>query len=734
MKRWIGILVVMALAASLDLAAFGQKPGSERQDEQRVRLGTTEVALDVVVRDKKGRPVRDLKESDFEVYEDGARQRIESFRLVVREPDKSVAEVKAGVKREETAPRQPVSRDPFAEASFIALVFDRLSPDARNLAHKAALNYAAEGIKPDDFVGVFAIDLSLRTLQAYTHNAELVRQAIDRAASLSTSTFASSAEQVRMLSDRQSALQTATDASEATANAGGRGTGDAANAAGATTGSGMAEQAINQMMIGMSESFEALERNQQGYATTNGLMALVDSLRSRPGRKAVIFFSEGLAIPPAVLAHFRSVINAANRANVSIYAIDAAGLRTDSPLAETKREINSLGARRQRQAASGVDDPNGPMMRQLERNEDLLRLNPHSGLGQLADETGGFLIHETNDLSAGLRRIDEDMRVHYMLTYVPKNLNYDGRFRSIEVKLARPNLDAQTRKGYLAINTSTPVLEYEAPAMAALGKTGISNSFPMRALDLSFPEPNRTGLVPVIAEAPASAFTFGADKEKKTYNTDFSIVALIKDQSQQLVRKLSQHYQLSGPIEKMEAAKRGEILFYRETELPPGRYTVETVAYDAPTGKLSAGSSTIDVPKADETKLRLSSVVVIKRVEQLGASDQNVKNPFRYGEVLIYPNTGESVRKSAKQMGFFFTAYPAKGSTATLRLTIEVLQNARSIGQTSASLPAAEATGRIQYASALPLDNFQPGAYELKVSVRDEQGAVTRYAKFIIEP
>jgi VWFA-related protein len=615
------------------------------------------------------------------------------------------------------------------------MVFDRLSPDARNLAHKAALNYAAESVKPDDLVGVFAIDLSLRTLQVYTSNGELVRQAIDRAASLSTSTYASSAEQVRMLTDRQSALQNATDASEATAAGGGRGTGDAANAAGATTGMGMAEQALNQMMITMSEAFEVLERDQQGYATTNGLMAIVNSLRSRPGRKAVLFFSEGLAIPPAVQAHFRSVINAANRANVSIYAIDAAGLRVDSPLAETRREVNSLGARRQRQAASGVDDPNGPMMRQLERNEDLLRLNPHSGLGQLADETGGFLIRETNDLSAGLRRIDEDMRVHYMLTYVPKNQNYDGRFRSIEVKLTRPNLDTQTRKGYLAINTNTPVLDYEAPAMAALSKPSVSSSFPMRALELSFPESNRSGLVPVLAEVPASAFTFSADKEKKIYNTDFSIVALIKDQSQQLVRKLSQHYQLSGPIEKMEMAKRGEILFYRETELPPGRYTVETAAYDAPTAKISVRSSTIDVPKGDETKLRLSSIVIIKRVEQLGASDQNLKNPLRFVEVQIYPNTGEAVRKSvAKQLAFFFTAYPAKGSSVVPKATIEILQNGKSIGQTSSPLPAADAIGRIQYASALPLDNFQPGTYELKITVRDEQNAVTRSAQFIVEP
>lgn len=247
MKRSAGILVVLALAACFQLPAFGQKSmTAESQDEQRVRLGTTEVALDVVVRDKKGRPVRDLKESDFEICEDGVRQRIESFRLVVHEPEKAPAEIKSGVKREEPATRQPSSRDPFAEASFIAMVFDRLSPDARNLAHKAPLNYAEESVKPDDLVGVFAIDLSLRTLQVYTSNAELVRQAIDRAASLSTSTYASSAEQVRMLSDRQSALQNATDASEATAAAGGRGTGDAANAAGATTGVGMAKQALNQ--------------------------------------------------------------------------------------------------------------------------------------------------------------------------------------------------------------------------------------------------------------------------------------------------------------------------------------------------------------------------------------------------------------------------------------------------------------------------------------------------------
>ena len=734
MKFCMNFLLIFVVT-SLQMSTGAQSQSKPDQDEDKIVIGTTEVALDIVVRDKKGRPVRDLQASDFDIYEDGVRQRVQSFRLVERQPATGGAEVKPGVKSEDTAVRQASSRDPFVQSSFIAMVFDRLSADARNLAHKAAVNYVAESIKPDDLVGVFSIDLSLRTLQSYTSNAELVRQAVDRAASLSTSTFASSAGQVRTLSDRQSALQNATDSSEATAAAGGRDTGGAASAAGAATGTGMADQALNQMMMNMLQTYETLERDQQGYATTNGLMAIINSLRSRSGRKAIIFFSEGLAIPPAVQTHFRSVINAANRANVSIYAIDAAGLRVQSSTAETTREIAALGARRQRQAASGVDDPNGPMMRQLERNEDLLRLNPHSGLGQLADETGGFLIRETNDLGAGLRRIDEDLRVHYMLTYVPTNRNYDGRFRQIEVKLDHPNLEVQTRKGYLAINTliTTPVLDYEAPAIAALHKAGISNSFRMRSLELNFPASNHTGLVPVLAEVPASAFTFVADNEKKTYNADFSIVVLIRDESQQVLRKLSQHYQMSGPIEKVEMAKRGDILFYRETELPPGHYLVHTLAYDVVTARTSVSSSSVDVPTADETKLRLSSVVIVNRVERLGASDQNLKNPLRFGEVLIYPNTGEPVRKStSKQLALYFTAYPAAGSTAAPKLAIEVLQDGKSVGQTSGNLPSADATGSIQYASALPLDGFQPGDYELRITVNDGRSSVTRSTHFSV--
>ena len=96
-------------------------------------------------------------------------------------------------------------------------------------------------------------------------------------------------------------------------------------------------------------------------------------------------------------------------------------------------------------------DPNGPMTKGLERNEDLLRLNPDSGLGQLANETGGFLITDSNDLRDRIQQVDEDLHSYYLLSYSSNNQKYDGHFRKIEVKLKRSGLSVQSRKGYYAI-------------------------------------------------------------------------------------------------------------------------------------------------------------------------------------------------------------------------------------------------------------------------------------------
>src|SRR5215475_2045874 len=75
---------VMFLAAALVTPAPGQDPSKPARQDEKVAVGTVEVLLDVVVKDKRGRAVTDLSASDFEVFEDGAKQPVESFRLIRR--------------------------------------------------------------------------------------------------------------------------------------------------------------------------------------------------------------------------------------------------------------------------------------------------------------------------------------------------------------------------------------------------------------------------------------------------------------------------------------------------------------------------------------------------------------------------------------------------------------------------------------------------------------------------
>ena len=737
MKQSVSLFLVFGLLFSALTWSSGQTP----QDDDVVRFRTNEVRLDIVVKDKKGRQVKDLSPSDFEVLEDGVVQKVTSLRYVDRSGLRP-SEVSADAKKTETQPNTPASTSPPPRPTrttpgVIALVFDRLSPEARSLAKKAGMAYAQEGLTGGDFTGVFRIDQALTTVQQFTDNTELVKSAIDAATGVSGSTYASSAQKTRDLADRSAGLDNESASSSAAASAAGMsGDGSGAAAAGQASGLAAAEQKLIEMQTNILTQFELLERDQQGFATINGLLAVINPMRNLPGRKTIIFFSEGLAMPTSVQAKFPAVISAANRANVSIYAIDAAGLRTESGTAESARELNSIVSQRMGQQTRGSDrGTSGPYMKSLERNEELLRFDPRSGLGSLADQTGGFLIHDTNALDVGVRRINDDMHGYYMATYIPSNEDYNGRFRQISVKLNKPNLEVQARKGYYAVESmgQLPVLEYEAAAIAA---TRSANSKPLEFLAgaLTFPAPNRPGLSLLLAEAPLSAFSF-ASSDNKTYNADFSFVALVRNESNQVIQKLSQHYPLTGPLEKLKEAKAGEVLFYREAQLPPGSYTVELIAFDASADKVGFKTSHIDIPREDNTKPRLSSVSVLKRAERLTPEEQKRDQPFRFGELLVYPNLGETLKmSSAKQLAFFFTAWPVKGSTGTLPLTVEILQSGRSLAKMPGQLPAPDESGQIKYASSFPLDKFRPGAYELKVTVGDDKSNVSRSTNFTVSP
>lgn len=718
------------------VAGDGQRQAAAVDQRESPYLSqATAVLVDVVVRDRSGRPVLDLKADDFELFEDEVPQEIGSFTLVQRGGGLGI-DVRLRRPPEEkttvvtpTASAAPAAPD--ALPGVMALVFDSLSGEALHMCQRAALEYVKMSGEADTRIGVFSTDPYVRVLQRYTQDPARIRTAVQQLVPSGTDLKSARSERLEQLRARRAEM----DASGLSlslmtaANTGNLGQ------TSSSVGQAEVERRLLQGELRLLQAFDELDRDHRGYGTTNSLLAVIQSMAFMPGRKSVVFFSEGLPASPAMQSHLQSVIESANRANITVYAVDATGLRVVSGTSETRREIQAAAEERLRQAsADSLQESNGPLTKVLERTEDLMRFDSQGGLARLADDTGGFLVRDTNNIGSAFRRIDEDLRFHYLLTYAPRNDVLDGKFRTISVRVKRPGATVYARKGYRAIRTPglSPVFTYEAPALVMLDSGRLPNAFPSRASAFVFPEPERPGLTPIVVRVMTDSLRFDLDEKRGTYNSQAVVVVRIRDASGQIVQKLSQQYVLAGDAKDADAARAGEILFYREAELDPGAYQVESLVYDAVAEKGSGRVSTVIVPGPEAPKLRMSSLVLVSRTEQTpGAAPQGSKvPPFYYGDTLLYPNLGEPLPAERDALSFYFVVYPVPGRCAC-SANISLLRNGRPIAEATRTL---EPTGqaRLQHVGRLPIADLPPGTYELRVSVTDAQDQQSRSAFFTV--
>jgi len=459
-------------------------------------------------------------------------------------------------------------------------------------------------------------------------------------------------------------------------------------------------------------TWEALSRDRLGYSTTNGLIAVTSALGALPGRKTIVFFAEGLAIPDAVLPHFRNVVATANRANVTIYTIDAAGLRVHSKDGETGRAVRAAGNAGLKLNEDGSSKSN---LWNLEANEDVLRKDTRTSLTMLAEHTGGFLVDNTNDLGQAFRRIDADRRFHYLLTYQPKNPNFDGKWRTLTVKVRRRNVTVRARSGYLAVRTpaTMPLFAHEGPALAALERTPKPADIPLRATALVFPRGSEARLA-VLVTVPSQNLTFHRNEKDATYRTEFTILARIRDASGGVVRKASEPYSLSGPIARIQETRTGDVLFFRQPTLPPGSYQLDAVVHDAVANRFGVTVVPFAVPQSDGL-LDVSSLVVVRRGERVAKSEVDPTNPLFIDDLLIYPSVEEPISRREKTIRLYFdvSAKRTDGITATL----EVIRGSESIAALPVPLDAPDITGRIRQLVGLPTAALQPDLYTLRLTV-----------------
>ena len=259
------------------------------------------------------------------------------------------------------------------------------------------------------------------------------------------------------------------------------------------------------------------------------------------------------------------------------------------------------------------------------------------------------------------------------------------------------------------------------------------NAFPVFARALHFPEPGRPNLVSVIVQVPTSAVTFQPSDDKTSYKSDFTVLVRFKDAGEQIVDKLSQRYEVNGPIAHIEQAKNGQVIFYRQPELPPGLYTMETVVFDALSGKASVRYSTVEQPNVTNDQLQLSSLMLVSRGERVPDGDKADGNPLYVGDMLIYPNLGTPLKKDTdSELAFFFTAYPGQKVSEKLSGSVELLLDAKVLARAPMELAAPDAAGRVQQITRLPIDSLAPGRYQLRVLVQQGETTVARSTEFRI--
>jgi len=699
-------LALVLLAAS---AGTGAQPGAAQQPPApAITVDVDEVVVDFIVRDRRGRLVKDLKPGEIEILEDGQPQQLRSLRLI--EGPAAVLEN-----------QQRVTLDPLRQLRLVSLVFERLGPEAMRLSRDAANHLVAKETDPNVYFAVFRVDPALRILQGFTRDRKLLREAIERA----TSGVATNVRQER--DERQAAARQVRAADAARA--------EQQPAPGqAPDGANYAEQAMARALRNMEVFLEQATREQQGSLSLTSLLALVKGQQGLAGRKTAIYFTEWFVVDEAQDQMYRTLVGEANRTNFSFYTVDAKGLTTwsqSAPSADTLQSVNQLPSGLENTATRTRETSEG--MKRTDRQVASTRNSPLAWLQNLAASTGGFVVAETNDFRRPMERIVEDIYAYYEATYKPQNRNFDGKYRELAVRVKRENTRAQSRIGYFALPPEfrEVLFPWEVPVLKALALPKLPRDVEFRSAAFRFG--GQGGLVKgvVAVEVPLKNLEARRDEAKKTFALHFSVLGLIKNSQGQVVRKFQRDFPLVRELDKLENYRAGNFTFAEPFELAAGRYTLETAVMDWLAEKTGAKRAALVLQAPGGPWL--SSLALIRRVEPAEGPDDG-SNPLRFEKGRVVPDLeGRIPAGPNAQIAIYCVIHVPPGGEKP-SLVMEFSRDGQVLGQGEAPLPAPDRNGRIPYIAQVPAAGWPAGQYEVRaVLMAGGKAAAEERLGFVIE-
>src|SRR5216684_7103900 len=193
MTACLRLLVTSAVFLTAIPVQSQDKKQTKSADEDVIKVNSNLVSLDVIVKDKKGKAITDLKPEDFTVFENGVPQKIEFFDSTLNSGNEAAQPITAAGATE-SKPRAPSG----FPRNIIALVLDGQSTELANLKHvrEGMMKYIRERISDSDSVALFSISGGLQLLQPFTQDKARLIAVVEKAYDSSTVSKTSEAREI----------------------------------------------------------------------------------------------------------------------------------------------------------------------------------------------------------------------------------------------------------------------------------------------------------------------------------------------------------------------------------------------------------------------------------------------------------------------------------------------------------------------------------------------------------
>jgi len=570
--KYLAILVTVALLAS------------QLSSQQMATFTSTAnvVAVDVTVTGRDGKSIGSLTGSDFLVYEDGKLQTLQSCELqkLDTKPLEPIQPAKTLQTREapKPAPAAPASETPppkpeLRDHRLIVMLFDisTMQPQEQIRAVEAAIKFLGTQMTTSDLVSIMVFGSELKTVLDFT---------ADRDQLISTL----HAFHVGESSELSTMADTGADTQD------------------------------------ISGSFVADETEFNIFNSDRKLAALEDAARRLahyPQKKALVYISSGIEKTGVEnQSQLQATVNAAMRANVAFYPIDARGLMATAP-----------GGDASKAASVGSNLYTGSAQQSLMDSFH----NTQETLDTLAADTGGKALLDSNDLTLGMTQVQKDMSSYYMLSYASTNAAEDGKYRRITVKLAPRLADLKAKlefkQGYYAPTTFAKMTgaNKEAQLQEALLSDNPATDLQIAVEIDYFRLAKGKYFVPITVRIPGSALSFRNKGANAATEMDF--IAEIRDSRGRQASVVGDTIPLKVASTTAGEVARKQIQYDTGFTLAPGKYSLKFVARENGEGKTGTFESPFVVPDLGSgNALRLSSVILSNQVQAVKEQIAGAKN------------------------------------------------------------------------------------------------------------